>query len=64
MEVEESGSENESASRPSNTCKGKAKANTTTKYLGSFKYKSRYKKEWTVEWPFIRLAPGKESFFT
>lgn len=41
--------------------KAKGKA---TKYTGSFKYKIRYQNEWTIEWPFIRSAPGKDSFFT
>lgn len=35
-----------------------------TKHAGSFKYKSRFQKEWTAEWPFVHAAPGKDCYFT
>lgn len=55
---------NDPASTSATTSKMKGKTTNSTKYTGSFKYKTRFQPEWTKEWPFIRSAPGKESFFT
>ena len=34
-----------------------------TKYTGSFKYKTKFSKEWTKEWPFVSAVPHKPNMF-
>lgn len=50
---------NDPASTSATTSKMKGKTTNSTKYTGSFKYKTRFQPEWTKEWSFIRSAPGK-----
>ena len=56
--------ETDSESGDSVSEKNQTKGKGRSKYASSFTYKTRFRKEWTTEWPFIRPAPEKENFFT